>query len=126
MDEVARVSKFSVDGSETDVGDFIERSQPLDDPFSNGARRNLLAVSLNKIGDHAVNEIFDRLEADRTLFASFLYAQDRLLAIEVLEAAVAFLHPQGEALNLLVGGEASPALEAFSTSADGRPILQRP
>ena len=63
---------------------------------------------------------------DRALFAGLDHAADDLLALDGFAGSVAFDDPQLGPLDLLVGGVAVGASEAFATAADGGAVLRHP
>ena len=69
-------------------------------------------------GDDVVHQTFHCLRTHGPLLAGFLKAGQQFFAGEFFPTAVAFYNHEVLALNLLVGGEAVAALEAFPAALD--------
>jgi hypothetical protein len=69
-----------------------------------------------------INHLFQRDEADRTLFKGLGQTAGELMPGKRLMRAVPLYYAQVRALDFFVGGKAIPAVEALATTPDTRAI----
>ena len=124
--ELVHVLELPVDGSETDVGHLVERLQAVDDEVAQLRGGDLPILLAVEQGFGLVDDLFQRRQADRPLFAGLEQAAEELLAVELLAAAVRLDDPVGDVLDLFVGSEPAAAAQALPPAPDRLPAADIP
>lgn len=122
-DKLFDLAELSVDGGKSDVGYFVEHTQPDHDGFADRFGGNFPIVHLGEFADDIFNYSLDGFPADRTLFTSPFEPGEDLPFVEVLVMAVPFDDSDILAFNFFVGGESVAAIKAFPSPPDHGAIL---
>jgi hypothetical protein len=125
LHKVGAFLKTPVNAREADVGDFIEFPETFHHQFSDGGSGHFVLVVFADGVGHAFGEVLDGLGADRAFLAGSLETGEELFPGEWFASSVALDDNKGTPLDLLVGGKAVAAAEAFAPPTDGGALARR-
>jgi hypothetical protein len=123
LDEVLDVLELSIDTSETDVGNFVERSEMLHDQLSDVSAFDLgLKIGFEFTGDGG-DDGFELLVADRSFPAGFFESAFDFCVVEGLAGVVFFDDFDGGGFDAFVGCVTAFAAETLASSSNGEAVL---
>src|ERR1700722_16468626 len=125
MHEVGGFLEASVYARKPDKRDLINLPQPRHDALADVRTGHLPVVFVRNFVDDSLQQILDDLRADGALLEGFFQTGRQLFPGKLLAPAVALDHHKPLPFNFFVGGEAMPATDALSATANSRSLARR-
>src|SRR5438270_6689101 len=123
VDELIDIFEAPMNRSVTEIRDFIDAAQFLEDLCADVGRLHFTATGF-QIVDDFINDLLEGQQTGGTLLESFGNAAGELAPIEGLVGAIALHDPQVRALDFLVSRKAISAFEALAAPANARAIAR--
>ena len=119
------ILELAVDRGEADIGNLVERLEPLHDHLADLARRAFALEPVLQLLLDLVGNVLEIAESDGALFARLEHTVDKLVLVERLAAAVALDNNERQALHNLIRCEPALAGKAFPSPPNGRAFVRR-
>jgi hypothetical protein len=122
-DEFANVVELAVNRDVAHVGDRIDLVKFVHHFGSDDVGGDFGDMILVQIGQDFLHRPVEAVHRDGALLAGLDQTPEKLLPVDGFPASILLHNPQFRALDLLVGGVAVGAVEAFATPPNRRPVL---